>query len=88
MRNGDSDVHRFYDEEESADGLLAQDRRVAATVAEENIYLSREQMHLRRSREVVNVNGVPDGRLKQGIYRRVYNPQAGSRPQGPRQGDI
>lgn len=88
MRNGDSDVHRFYDEEEHADGLLAQDRRMATVVPDDDIYLSREQLHLRRSREVVNVNGVPDGRLKQGLYRRAYNPEAGSRPQGPRQGDI
>lgn len=50
-------------------------------------YLSREQVALRQSKEVLNMHGVPDGRLMQGLYRRAYNPEAGSRPRGMRQGD-
>jgi hypothetical protein len=42
---------------------------------------------LRQSKEVLNVHGVPDGRLMQGLYRRTYNPEAGNRPNGVRQGD-
>lgn len=87
LRAGDSYVQRYYPEEFEADDMLAQERRTSDDVAARTAYLSREQLHLRQSREVVNVNGVPDGRLIQGIYRRAYNPLAGNRPNVMRRGD-
>ena len=32
------------------------------------------------AREVLNSNGFPDPSIRQGLYRRVYSPLAGSRP--------
>lgn len=42
---------------------------------------------LRQSKEVLNMHGVPDGRLMRGMYHRAYNSEAGNRPTGNRQGD-
>lgn len=87
LRNGDSYVNKYYPEEEVADATLAADRRGAITMAERTEYLSREQMALRRSKEVNPTSGIPEGRLRQGLYRRTYNPNLGSRPRGLKQGD-
>lgn len=74
------DAHAIEDDAERrlADGRRAQ----GGTMDERTYYLSREQVVLRQSKEVLNMHGVPDGRLMQGIYRRAHNPQAGQRPRG------
>jgi hypothetical protein len=87
LRAGDSYVQRYYEEEFTADDTLADERRTSEDPGARTEYLSREQLHLRQSREVVNINGVPDGRLMQGLYRRAYNPLAGNRPNVARRGD-
>lgn len=85
LRTGDQYVKRYYVEEEEADGVLAEQRRQVGSPQTAD-YLSYEQMMLRISREIVNVNGVPDGRLFQGIYRRAYGGPR-DRPSTNRRGD-
>jgi hypothetical protein len=65
--------------EEDAEKLLASGRRNSES-SDKTDYLSREQLILRRNKEVYNSNGVPDSSLVSGIYKRVYNPEFGSRP--------
>lgn len=72
-----SGIH--YAVEDEADRILAAGRR-AAEAPVKNDYLSPEQLAFRKSREVMNINGIPDGRLFSGMYRRAYNPEAGQRP--------
>lgn len=67
------------DLEETAEKLLAADRRQAES-KDKTDYFSREQMILRRNREVYSANGVPDASLIRGLYKRVYNPEFGNRP--------
>lgn len=50
-------------------------------------YLSKEQLALRQSKEVMNHHGVSDASLFAGMYRRAYNPLAGQRPKGRRSSD-
>lgn len=70
-----------YAIEDEADRILAAGRRDAAKTAEKMIdYLSPEQMAFRKSKEIMNQNGVPDARLRTGMYRRAYNPDFGQRP--------
>lgn len=76
--------------EDDAEKRLADGRRaslISDTDTDLTHYLSREQVILRQSKEVLNVHGVPDGRLMRGLYRRVHNPEAGGRPNGMRQVD-
>jgi hypothetical protein len=83
LRSGES-----HAVEDDAEKRLADGRRTTSqTMDERTYYLSREQVALRQSKEVLNMHGVPDGRLMQGLYRRAYNPEAGNRPHGMRQGD-
>lgn len=82
MRTGEQ-----YDVEDEAERRLAEARRTLPANDDDPVYLSREQEILRRQKEVMNVNGVPDGRLMQGLYRRTHNPMTGQRPRGSRQGD-
>ena len=71
--------------EEDINKLLADDRR--SNPDTETAILSGEQYMLRRSREVFNVNGVPDASLVSGLYKRAYNPLAGQRPSGKKASD-
>lgn len=68
-----------YQLEDEADRILAESRRGAPRTGKSD-YLSPEQLAFRRSKEIMNQNGVPDARLYSGMYRRVYNPDAGQRP--------
>ncbi|OBY33766.1 hypothetical protein ACT18_00630 [Mycolicibacter kumamotonensis] len=43
-------------------------------------WLSNDQMKLRQEREIGNHLGVADSSLVCGIYNRVHNPLAGTRP--------
>ena len=72
--------------EEDAEKLLAADRRKSEN-KDKTDYFSREQMILRRNREVYSTNGVPDASLISGLYKRAYNPEFGSRPSRAKGGD-
>jgi hypothetical protein len=72
--------------EEDAEKLLAADRRKAES-KDKTDYFSREQMILRRNREVYSTNGVPDASLISGMYKRTYNPEYGNRPNRSKGGD-
>lgn len=73
--------------EEQANALLRQGRKGVTALSEKKHYLTDEQISLRQSREVLNVNGVPDSAIRQGIYRRAYNPLSNSRPRGNKNRD-
>ena len=72
--------------EEDAERLLAADRRQSES-KDKTDYFSREQMILRRNREVYSANGVPDASLISGIYKRAFNPDFGHRPNRTKGGD-
>lgn len=64
-----------YALEQQADEFLAQHRGDG-----EVDYLSADQLELRAKREISNSLGVADASLVAGLYRRAYNPLAGTRP--------
>lgn len=66
--------------EEEADRLLADGRRGLTRLEDKKDYLTRDQMNLRMSREVLNHHGVPDASLIRGMFRRSYNPGSQDRP--------
>ena len=66
--------------EEQANAILREGRRGVTALSEKKDYLTEEQMNLRHAREVLNSNGVPDPSIRQGLYRRAYNPAANQRP--------
>lgn len=66
--------------EEQANAILREGRRGVTALSEKKDYLTEEQLNLRQAREVLNSNGFPDPSIRQGLYRRVYSPMAGSRP--------
>ena len=69
-----------YDVEERADRLLATSREGITALHEKRDWLSRDQLQLRASKEVLNVNGFSDEALMSGLFRRAFNPLAGHRP--------
>lgn len=73
--------------EEDADRWLAESRRGVTSMSAKTDYLSKEQLALRQSKEVMNHHGVSDASLFSGMYRRVYNPMSGQRPKGRRSSD-
>jgi hypothetical protein len=66
--------------EEQANAILREGRRGVTALSEKKDYLTEEQLSLRQAREVLNSNGVPDPSIRQGLYRRAYNPMANLRP--------
>lgn len=66
--------------EETADQFLADGRRGDGRYTDPRDWLTREQLALRRQKEVYVTAGLPDSRLVSGIYRRSHNPNAGCRP--------
>jgi len=70
--------------EEQANAILREGRRGITALSQKKDYFTEEQLALRRDREVYNVNGVPDCHIMSGLYKRAYNPGAGSRPTGLR----
>ncbi len=68
------------DFEEVADAFLRHGRQGVTALSDKKDYLTTEQMMLRQQREVLNSNGFPDPSIKQGYYRRSYNPMTGMRP--------
>lgn len=66
--------------EEQANAILREGRRGVTALSEKKYYLTEEQLSLRQAREVLNSNGFPDPSIRQGLYRRVYSPLAGTRP--------
>lgn len=81
LRSGDKNAI-----EEDAEKLLAKGRRDDES-KDKTDYLSREQLILRRNREVYSANGIPDASLISGLYKRTYNPEFGNRPGKTRSGD-
>lgn len=69
-----------YSTEERADKLLANSRHGVTALSEKRDWLSRDQLALVASKEVLNVNGFSDESLMSGLFRRAYNPLAGHRP--------
>lgn len=69
-----------WDLEMQADELLRKSRVGLTKVSEKQDFLTTDQLERRRCREVYNVNGVPDPALFSGLYRRAWNPNAGTRP--------
>ena len=76
-----------YKLEEEADKMLADSRRGVTSMSAKTDYLSKEQLALRQSKEVLNRQGVPDASFMSGMYRRVFNPLYGQRPKGKRTSD-
>ena len=68
--------------EEEADQWLARSREGITALSEKRDFLTRDQLQLRASREVLNQNGFPDESLMSGLFRRSYNPNFGHRPRG------
>ena len=66
-----------YSVEDEADRWLADARRAGDG---DDCYLSKDQMNLRRAREVYNHHGQSDAALVAGLFRRCFNPQFGQRP--------
>jgi len=73
--------------EEDADRWLAESRRGITSMSAKTDYLSKEQLALRQSKEVHNLQGVSDAALFSGMYRRAFNPLSGHRPRGRRTSD-
>lgn len=73
-----------YHTEDRADHLLAAARRQCGA---DDGCLSKDQQHLRWSKEVYNHQGVADESLVMGIYRRAHNPFFGQRPKGNKNSD-
>lgn len=76
-----------YKLEEEADSWLAESRRGVTSMSAKTDYLSKEQLALRQSKEVMNHHGMADSALFSGMYRRAFNPHAGQRPKGRRNSD-
>jgi hypothetical protein len=66
--------------EEQANAILREGRRGVTALSEKKDYLTEEQLNLRQAREVLNTNGFPDPSIRQGLYRRSYNPMSNARP--------
>lgn len=76
-----------YKLEEDADRWLAESRRGVTSMSAKTDYLSKEQLALRQSKEVLNHHGVSDAALFSGMYRRAFNPLYGQRPKSRRNSD-
>lgn len=76
-----------YKLEEDADRWLAESRRGVTSMSAKTDYLSKEQLALRQSKEVLNHHGIADAALFSGMYRRVFNPLSGQRPKSKRNSD-
>jgi hypothetical protein len=68
--------------EQEAAAWLAKGRAGVRALSEKTDYLTFDQLQLRARREVSNHNGVCDESLVRGMFRRTFNPLAGSRPTG------
>lgn len=75
LRSGEA-----YDIEEAADLLLAQGRKGVTALRDKRDYLTTDQLKNRAQKEVLNHTGICDESLMSGLFRRSYNPLAGSRP--------
>lgn len=69
-----------YAVEEEADKWLAIAREGVTALGDKRDYLTRDQLQLRASREVLNHNGVSDESLFSGLFRRTHNPLKNNRP--------
>lgn len=76
-----------YKLEEEADKMLAESRRGVTSMSAKTDYLSKEQLALRQSKEVLNRQGAPDAAFMSGMYRRAFNPLYGQRPKGKHTSD-
>lgn len=76
-----------YKLEEEADRMLAESRRGVTSMSAKTDYLSKEQLALRQSKEVLNRQGAPDASFMSGMYRRAFNPLYGQRPKGKQTSD-
>jgi hypothetical protein len=75
MRNGED-----HGLEEQAASWLAKSREGVTALRDKHDYLTRDQLANRYKKEVFNSNGFSDESLMSGLFRRAYNPLAGSRP--------
>lgn len=69
--------------EQQADRWLAKGREGVTALCDKRDYLTKDQLQLRYSKEVFNINGIPDEALFRGVSGRVHNPLAHSRPGRP-----
>ncbi len=76
-----------YTLEEAADQMLAESRRGVTSMSAKTDYLSKEQLALRQSKEVMNRQGVSESAFMSGMYRRAFNPLFGKRPKGNKTSD-
>lgn len=75
-----------YLAEEQADDLLTASRKDNRRISDRD-WLTKEQLALRIAKEVYNENGFPDSSLVSGMYKRIYNPNYGTRPHRARHDD-
>lgn len=68
--------------EAQADELLRQSRMGTTRVSDKQDFLTQDQLRRRQSREVYNARGIPEHHLYTGLFRRSWNPLAGTRPAG------
>ena len=63
-----------YIVEEQANKWLARGREGVTKLEDKRDYLTPDQLQLRASKEVLNINGIPDEALFRGLFRRAHNP--------------
>lgn len=76
-----------YSKESDADKLLAKSREGVTALRDKRDFLTFDQLRLRTQKEVLNANGFSDESLMSGLFKRAYNPLAGSRPRGMKHSD-
>lgn len=72
--------------EEEAAALLAKGREGVTALKAKRDYFTHDQLMLRTSKEVFNVNGVSDEALMSGLFKRAFNENRGHRPTGLQHG--
>lgn len=82
LRSGDKNAL-----EEDTEKLLAASRRNKGGPEVTDEWLSREQYTLRKNKEVYSASGTPDASLIRGMYKRIYNPEFGARPNKTKSSD-
>lgn len=66
--------------EEQAAALLAKSREGVTALRDKHDFLTHDQLQNRYKKEVMNSNGISDESLMSGLFKRSYNPLAGTRP--------
>lgn len=66
--------------EEQAAALLAKSREGVTALRDKHDFLTHDQLQNRYNKEVFTSTSFADESLMSGLFRRAYNPLAGSRP--------